>query len=314
MSAESARTAVILLAMGGPETLDDIPRYLRNIFSDRTLIQLPGGALFQGLFARLISRIRSAKVMRNYSLIGGRSPLMQWTRIQGEHIVAELGRQGIECGMYVGMRYVEPTIGEAIDRAYADGYRRLVFLPMYPQYCLATTGSSFKEVERSVRKYRDVETVFIKDFHNDEGYLALLRAYIDHTLAADELLLFSAHAVPQSFPDGGDPYVDQVKKTARLAAGSRPYQLSFQSRTGPVTWVGPDTVEETKRLAVLEKRKLLIVPIAFVCDHIETLFELDIELKMLVGDGAERIRRTPMFNDDPRFGAALARLVRERLN
>ncbi len=139
-----------------------------------------------------------------------------------------------------------------------------------------------------------------------------MKSYIDDNIQEDETLLFSAHSIPQKFVDEGDPYVTQIEFTAQNVAGNRNYFLSYQSRTGPVKWVGPDTVDETKRL-LSEGKKLFIVPISFVCDHIETMFELDIELKELVGDNGN-IRRMPMFNDDRNFGALLANIVLEHLN
>ncbi len=310
--ASSDKTGVILLAMGGPATVDDVPEYLFNIFSDRHIIKLPGGPLFQKPFARMISKRRSPKVQEHYREIGGGSPLMKWTVAQRNLLEDNLKEAGAAVACYIGMRYAKPFTEEAIADAYRDGCRRMIFVPMYPQYCRATTGSSFAVAKKALKKRADVVAVYIDDFHDNEKYVALLKEYIDRNIKDDETLLYSAHSIPQSFVDDGDPYVDQVRRTAALAAGDREHFLSFQSRTGPVTWVGPETIAETRRL-LAEGRKPFVVPISFVCDHIETLHEIDIELKELTGAG-DRLRRMPMFNDDPRLAKMLAELVLEKMN
>lgn len=312
-NSNDAKTCVILLAMGGPDSIDGIKRFLINIFSDREIIQLPGGALLQKPFARLICKIRLKEVQHNYSRIGGFSPLLKWTEAQKEHIEFAIAPVAPGFEGYIGMRYFDPYTEDTIHKAVAAGHKKLIFLPMYPQYCRATTGSSFNEVKRVLKKYPDVEAVYINDFHDNPAYIKLMKQYIDDNIQDDEVLLYSAHSIPQKFVDEGDPYVDQVKKTAQLTAGDRDYILSFQSRTGPVKWVGPDTIDETKRLTD-EGKKLFIVPISFVCDHIETLFEIDLDLKEIVGEEkAHLIRRMPMFNDDRNFGALLADLILEKM-
>ncbi len=308
----SDRTCVILLGMGGPNSLDDIRPFLFNIFSDREIIQLPGGSLFQKPFAKLISQLRYKKVQYNYSLIGGSSPLLKWTKSQKEHLEFIIAPIHAPFEAFIGMRYFNPTIEQAIKKAVEANYNKIIFLPMYPQYCKATTGSSFSEAKKVLKIYPQIKPILISDFHSNDAYLKLLKSYIDNNIQDDETLLFSAHSIPQSFVDEGDPYVSQVKFTAQQTAGNRDYILSYQSRTGPVKWVEPDTIEETKRL-LGEGKKLFIVPISFICDHIETLFELDIELKELVGN-SDKIRRMPMFNDDRSFGTLLANLVLEHLD
>lgn len=311
MTATDQKTCAILLSMGGPDSIDDIQEYLYNIFSDRTLIQLPGGALLQRPFAALISRLRKKKVQAHYSLIGGSSPLLKWTESQARHLESLLGKDIPGFKAYPGMRYFHPTINEAIHDAYKDGFRRMIMLPMYPQYSLATTGSSFEEAKKVLKLFTDVEPLFIQDFHQQTDYIALMQQYIRANIGPDDTLLFSAHSLPQKFVDSGDPYVDQVRRTASLTAGVREHFVSFQSRTGPVEWVGPDTIDEARRLLAERPGNLFVVPISFVCDHIETLYEIDIELKELLGDEGHRIRRMPMFNDDPKLAEALAACIRD---
>ena len=312
--ADTQKAAVILLAMGGPDSVDDIPEFLVNIFSDREIIRLPGGKLLQKPFARLISRLRSKNVQKNYRAIGGGSPLLKWTTAQAENFRREL-QKDTDVGVFVGMRYFRPMIKQAIDDAYAQGYRKMYFLPMYPQYCRATTGSTFAVVKQEIKRKDGIAAVFIDNFHDNEQYTGLLKKHIDDNIKDDEILLFSAHSIPQKFVDEGDPYVDQVKRTAALAAGDREYYLSFQSRTGPVKWVGPNTIDESVRLAGMDKRGLFVVPISFVCDHIETLHEIDINLAEIVKEKTGvTLRRMPMFNDSEEFGLMLAQLVSERVH
>ena len=184
---------------------------------------------------------------------------------------------------------------------------------MYPQFSKATTGSSLQVAEERLQRYDDITVETIRDFHDNTSYTSLLKSYIEQHISDGDILLFSAHSLPQKFVDEGDPYVDQVKRTVALAARGREYKLAFQSRTGPVQWVGPDTIEVVKELLDTTGKDIFIVPISFVCDHIETLFEIDLDLPERVGS-RKRIKRMPMFNDDHRFTQVLAELVRGKLD
>ncbi len=306
------KACAILLNMGGPSSTAEIPGYLFNIFSDRAIIRLPGGRLFQKPFARMISKLRSKKVQAHYDLIGGGSPLLKWTGRQAKHVADGLSDHFDEFSVYLGMRYSEPSIPKAVSEALADGYRKIILCPLYPQYSKATTGSSFLVADEALEGVSDATVLKISDFHRHPDYIELMRVYIRDNCPPENTLLFSAHSIPQKFVDEGDPYVDQVRETARLAADGREYFVSFQSRSGPVTWVGPDTIEETRRLLTERLGDLFLVPISFVSDHIETLYEIDIELKDLLGaELGARLKRMPMFNDDARFGAMLANLIKE---
>jgi ferrochelatase len=240
--------------------------------------------------------------------------LLKWTEAQADQIasIIQLDHPDFEC--LIGMRYFDPCIDDAIVEAYSKGFRRIIFLPMFPQYSTATNGSAFEVARKSCARYRDLEDIYIDDFHDNERYVSLLQKYINANINKGDTLLFSAHSLPQKFVDEGDPYVNQIKRTCALAAGEREYFLSFQSRTGPVKWVGPDTIDETKRLLSERTGNLFIVPVAFVCDHIETLYEIDIELPGLIDERDRgRIRRMPMFNADSEFAGLLAELISKRV-
>ncbi len=300
--------------MGGPENLDAVRPYLYNIFSDRTIIRLPGGAFLQKPLARIISSARAQKVQNAYREIGGGSPLAFWTESQRAQIEKQIRSYEPPFRCFVGMRYTEPDIESSIAEAIREDFGRICFMPMYPQYCRATTGSSFEIVSRVMQRHSDVQFDLVKDFHNHPAYISLLKSYIEANIDPEETLLFSAHAVPAKLAESGDPYVEQVRMTASLAAGRRDYIVSFQSRTGPVKWIGPDTVAEVTRLLSKSPRGVFIVPISFVCDHIETLYEIDIDLKRKVPPQyASRIRRMPMFNEDSRLAELLAGIIAERM-
>jgi len=311
---------VLFLNMGGPETTEDVKDYLYNIFSDRNIIRLPASPILQKPLARLIASRRAEKVRRRYQMIGGGSPLLKWTRLAASGVKRELAKQYPQVEVFAGMRYTEPFIHEELEAAIDEGCRHLVVLPMYPQYCLATTGTALLEIaEWFEDSEADLSMSIIENWHDYPGYIELLRKYIDDCVEEMDLpnppkIVFSAHAVPKKLVESGDPYVDQVKKTAALAGEGYDYIVTFQSRTGPVNWIGPDTLKTVRMLGRQGIREILVVPVSFVSDHIETLYEIDIELKEAAeAAGIEKLVRTPSFNDDPQFSTFLADLIEEKI-
>ena len=315
-------TGLVLLNMGGPDSLRAVRPFLYNLFSDRDLIQLPAGALLQKPFAFMISTLRTPKVKLNYAAIGGKTPLLEWTEKQAAGIACELGDQ---VRPFVAMRYWTPRAEECLQRMKQDGIEQAVILSMYPHYTNATTGSSIKDFEAAAaRIYPELKYQIIREWYDWPAYLDSLAARIReglekfHELVRDEVtILFSAHALPQKFIDGGDPYLDHVLCTVRGVMErfeERPWRLGFQSRTGPVQWMEPDTLEVLDQLGAEQVPGVLIVPISFVSDHIETLQEIDFEMRMHAEDvGLPRFERTPSLNDNKDFLQALAGLVKARL-
>lgn len=312
---------ILLLNMGGPSTLDDVRPFLRNLFSDPMLLDLPGGVILRPFLSRLIPAVRTRKVQRAYASIGGGSPLLRTTLRQAEALRAELAGRGHEAvAVEVVMRYTPPRAAEVLTRLASHGETRALALPLYPQECRATTGSSLAELESlrpSLAPALQIRT--IRSWHLDSGYIEALAGRVRATIDAlpeaarpHAVILFSAHGVPEALPRRGDPYVGQVKETVaaileRLGTGHA-HRLGWQSRTGPVTWVGPGTDAVIAELAGAEA--VVVVPVSFVSDHIETLYEID----MLFGDiahqsGIRHFVRTAALDCDPGFIAALAGLA-----
>ncbi len=312
--------AILLLNMGGPQTLDDVDDYLYNIFTDPVIIELPLSRFLQKPLARMICKKRAPLVKKQYQAIGGGSPLLQWTELTGEGLQRILHESYPQLSVYVGMRYTPPEIQKQMESIAAVGCRHVLLLPLYPQYCKATTGTAIGEVCRWLKKSSaELSVSLVHDWHDHPAYLKLLRENITAALNKTDgkqksKVLFSAHSLPDKLVRQGDPYVDQVRQTVAFAGAGFDYELSFQSRSGPVKWVGPQTAETIKRLGKEGVRELVIVPVSFVSDHIETMYEIDVKLRRLAElSGIEKFVRTDSFNDDPRFIHLLADLVRQKI-
>ena len=317
----SKPTALILLNMGGPDSLEAVKPFLYNLFSDRELIQLPAGRILQKPFARIISHLRAKQVVENYRTIGGKSPLLEWTQKQANGIAVKLGA---DFSPYVIMRYWHPRADEVLGEIKSAGIESAIVVSMYPHYTRATTGSSVNDFKRTAKKiYPQLKYQLIESWHDWPPYLDALASRIVmgldnyHDLMRNEVqILFSAHALPQKFIDRGDPYQQQVEETATAVmerVGKYDWSIAYQSRSGPVDWMEPGTEEELRRLADDGHRAVLMVPISFVSDHIETLEEIDIQYRGLATSlGLVNFLRTPSLNDGSDFLDAIADLIRDR--
>ncbi len=324
---DRANTGVLLLNMGGPDRLGAVRPFLNNLFADREIIRLPGGRIGQKLLGRLIVRARLADAIENYHAIGGGSPIVHWTTKQMEILQDRLSRK-LEDAPKVGMamRYWHPFADEALADLAAAGAQQVVGLTLYPHYTRATTGSSEVDLlAASDRLGLDLEISFIRSWHDYPGYLDLWASLVEETL--DGLpppvrervhLLVSAHGLPRRFVDRGDPYVEHVRGTlegvlARIK-DAPPHHLAFQSRTGPVKWIGPGTGEEIQRLAARGHDALVVWPISFVSDHIETTYELGVLYREQARKaGITEYHIVPSFNAHPKLGGVLAGLVVDHL-
>ncbi|WP_298437377.1 ferrochelatase [Geobacter sp.] len=312
----SDTTAVLLLQMGGPDSLDAVEPFLVNLFSDREIIRI-GPAFLQPFIARLIARRRSRGVERKYEEIGGKSPIRELTEAQARALEEALGA-GYRC--FVAMRYWKPSTLEALAAIRREGISRVIALSLYPHYSRATGGSSINELKRVAAEAGNTFDLTVVDrFYDHPRYLDALAEKIREGLGnfhplAEVQVLFSAHSLPQSFIDAGDPYLSQIEETVRLVMErfeGVTYHLAFQSRAGPVKWLEPSTEQMLEHLAAHDVKSLLIVPLSFVSDHIETLHEIDIEYAQLAHKlGYSRFRRSPSLNSSPLFIDCLADLVR----
>jgi protoporphyrin/coproporphyrin ferrochelatase len=308
-----ASTAVFLMNLGGPRSLDEVEPYLYELFSDPLVITAPFGP-FRKLIAKIISRTRAPSSAEKYALIGGKSPLVEGTEAQARALAKELG-SGFSC--HLAMRCGHPNTEEGVRAALAAGADRAVALPLYPQYANATTRSSLLELRRLWP--RDRPLAEICTWHDHEGYLDASGAALRDTLAKlpaqardRALVVFSAHGLPMSQVRKGDPYPAYVELSARETArraGAKSYQVTYQSRVGPAKWLGPDTVEFLKGSS--KDRAVVTVPIAFVSEHLETLYDLDILAREAAEQGGAKLYlRVPALGTRPEFVAALADVVR----
>jgi ferrochelatase len=314
------KKGVILLNLGGPDSLDSVRPFLFNLFSDREIIRL-GPSILQKPIAKVISFARSGKTKENYQVIGNRSPILDITKAQGKELEKELSREGQKIKVYIGMRYWHPFIPDTLDRAARDGVEELIAIPLFPHYSRATTGSCFKELSKTISAYgQRFRVTYIKNWHKNPLYIEALGEMISEGILSfsseerkEVAVLFSAHALPQKFIDEGDPYLGQVKETIEAVTKTLyidSWHLSFQSRSGPVKWIGPKTEETLERLGREGIKNVIIVPISFVSDHIETLYEIDILLKKKAEDLGITLKRAPSLNTTPKFIKALADIVK----
>ena len=304
--------------LGGPRSLDEVEPYLRELFSDPLVVSAPLGPL-RPLFARVVSHFRAPSSAEKYALIGGRSPLVEGTRAQAR----ALGRAlGAGFSVHLAMRYGHPNTEEAVREALAAGAERAVALPLYPQFANATTTSSLQEMRR--RWPRDRPLFEVCSYHDHRGWLDACAATVRDALGrvkpenrGKALVVFSAHGIPMSQVRRGDPYPKEVEASSRgvaercgLAAGE--WRVTYQSKVGPARWLGPDTIEFLRANA--GGRAVVAVPIAFVSEHLETLYDLDILAAQAAREGgALEYHRAAAVGDQPDFATALAEVVRRTL-
>ncbi|HEX9049780.1 MAG TPA: ferrochelatase [Anaeromyxobacter sp.] len=308
-----AHRAVFLMNLGGPRSLDEVEPYLYELFSDPLVVTAPFGPL-RPLFAKLVSKTRAPSSAEKYALIGGKSPIVEGTQAQARALEQALG-PGYRC--HLAMRCGHPNTEEGVREALAAGADRAVALPLYPQYAKATTWSSLLELRR--RWPKDRPLVEICTWHDNDAYLDASAAALRETLAQvpaelreKVLVVFSAHGLPMSQVRKGDPYPGYIEHSARETArraGGPAFQVTYQSRVGPTKWLGPDTVAFLEANA--RGRAIVAVPIAFVSEHLETLYDLDHLAKDAAAKGgAAAFLRVPALGTRPDFVAALADVVR----
>jgi len=319
MADNKPRVAVILFNLGGPDDAESVRPFLFNLFRDKAIISLPGVARLP--IAALISTLRASSARDNYALMGGGSPLREETERQAAALTEALAQAhpAAEWRCLVAMRYWKPFVADAAREAEAWNADEVILLPLYPHFSTTTTDSSFGEWDRRARLGPDRR---ICCYPLDDGLVAAHVALIRETFEKagspeNARLLFSAHGLPERTVAKGDPYPWQVERTAQAIAKRLPeisdWALCYQSRVGPLEWIGPSTEDEITRAAE-DAREIILSPIAFVSEHIETLVELDIEYAKLAEEaGAPGFHRVPALGAHPEFIGALARLAMDAL-
>ncbi len=312
------KIAVVLFNLGGPDSPEAVEPFLRNLFSDPAVIDLPG--LIRRPLASFIARRRAPVAREIYAKIGGRSPILAETDAQARALEQRLALDGHEAKAFVAMRCWKPFSDEAARAVKAWGPERVVLLPLYPQYSTTTTASSISDWHRAARAAGlSAPHARVCCYPWDEGFIAAEAALIHQVLtkakpSVDYRLLLSAHGLPKRTIAKGDPYRWQVERTAaalveKLGIAGLDWRVCYQSRVGPLEWIGPATDAEIRR-AGQEGKGLIVAPIAFVSEHSETLVELDIEYAHLAREsGVKDYLRVPAAGVQPDFIAGLAHLV-----
>jgi ferrochelatase len=314
---------VVLFQLGGPDSPEAIEPFLYNLFCDPDIIDFPFARIARQPLAKLISSRRAKHVEKHYAEIGGGSPLLEFTRRQAAALEAALSAD-LDARVAIAMRYWHPFTEEAIAELEPHAPGDVVLLPLYPQYSKTTTGSSVNEWKRRFQPNGwNPRIHMVHEFHEDEAYVDSVVAAVNGTLAAfgdaaDVDMVFSAHSVPVAVVEAGDPYQRHIERTVELVwqRGGWPGRkhLCYQSKVGASKWLQPSMHQTIRKIAQAGGRHVLVAPISFVSDHVETLHEIDIEHRAEARAlGIEDYRMVPGLNDSPLFIEALAGLVRRAL-
>jgi ferrochelatase len=314
----SRRVAIILFNLGGPDKQSAVRPFLFNLFNDRAIIGAPQP--FRYFIAELISRTRAKVAKSNYALIGGGSPILKETVAQAEALEAAIAKRvsNVTFKCFVAMRYWRPLVKHAAKQAEAWGATDAILLPLYPQFSSTTTASSLAAWRRASKLPCSTVCCYpagagFAQTHAD----AILKAWCDASSPANPRVLFSAHGLPQRVIERGDPYQWQVEQSVaavrRLLPATWQTRICYQSRVGPMKWLAPSTEEEI-RAAGADRVGVIVSPIAFVSEHVETLVELDIEYRRLAEQlGLPFYLRAAAPGAAPRFIDALAGLAEQAL-
>ncbi len=310
------KIAVVLFQLGGPDSQEAVEPFLYNLFCDPDIINFPGSFLARKPLAKLISTTRSKKVRLHYAEIGGCSPIRRLTEQQARALEAAL-RPHISAHVLVAMRYWRPNTMEAIAALETSPFDELILLPLYPHYSFATTTSSLKEWNRLYKPSNPVH--LIDHFYDHPDYIAGIVERVNSVLRqlprpSDVHLVFSAHGLPLVLIEKGDPYPKQIEATVQmvrdLGAWPNPHVLCYQSRVGPQKWLAPSLMGTIDELAREGVRRMLVIPISFLTEHIETLYEINIEAREHAESlGISDFYMMPALNDSPLLIRSLADLV-----
>lgn len=321
------KIGVVLLNLGGPDSLEAVEPFLYNLFCDPDIIDFPGSFLFRKWLAKLISSKRHPRIQGQYKQIGGKSPLKEFTLGQAKLLEKKLN-QSFPAKVYAAMRYWHPLTEETLDELETEGIKKVILLPLYPQFSKATTESSVKEWKKQLGLRGNptkIEWSLIESYYDFPPYIEAFVERINQGLEKfpvatrqDVHLLFSAHGTPMKLVRAGDPYSDHIRKTVELVVKQGNFKqdssLCWQSKVGPQKWLTPSTPDTIEELAGKGVQSMLAIPIAFASDHLETLFEVGIEFKHLAkSKGVEQFEVTEGLNYSEKFIDALAQLVLQKM-
>jgi ferrochelatase len=311
---------IVVLNLGGPDSPDAVEPFLRNLFADPDVIQLGWLRPLQPLFARVIARRRAPFSRAAYQQIGGRSPIVAESTDQAKSIAAELLRRGRAALPFVAMACWRPFSDDAVAAMRAAGIQRAIAVPLYPHYSITTTGSSFKALDRALAG-TSIQLARVDRYPDAPGYIQAICDRVNEAIAtlpaehrATAPVVFSAHGLPESYIRKGDPYLDEIRTTVgaatqRLGIRGRE-QLAFQSRLGRQKWLGPYTEDALTELARAGHKAVVVCPVAFTGEHIETLQEIDILYREHAEkQGITHFARARTVGCHPAFIGALADLA-----
>jgi len=315
--------------MGGPGSLDEVESFLTNLFTDTDIMTLP----FQSKSGRWIAKRRTPSIRRKYEEIGGKSPILNWTKKQGDALVRLLDAQSLSSAphkYYVAFRYAQPLMADAFEQVERDGIETLVAFSQYPQFSCSTSGSSFNELAQFYAKRPQSIISRWKLIDRWPTHPLLIETFVDRIrsklkefpseVQSKVVILFSAHSLPLKVVNRGDQYPYEIGATVQAVMSqlnfSNPYRLTWQSKVGPVPWLQPSTESAIKGYVERGRKDFLLVPIAFVNEHIETLHEMDIEYAQDFAKkvGASSVLRASAPNDHPLFVQCLADVVKNALD
>lgn len=311
---EKEPIAVVLLNLGGPEKLEDVEPFLYNLFSDRQIIRL-GPWFLQKFIAKRIAKKRAPVSMESYRLIGGGSPLARITSDQGAALENALTGHG-DFKVTMAMRYWSPFAKDTLKAIASKGIKKIIALTLYPHYSIATTGSSLTDLKKAAAESgSNFDIAAVESWPDQADYTDFLAESVvkgGEVFGDDEYrLIYSAHSLPVKFIEEGDPYLDHLKMTidAIEKKSGISGRLCFQSRSGPVEWLAPSTPDMLSKLSDEGCKNVLVMPISFVSDHVETLYEIDIQYRELAREMGMRLERTESPNLNEKFIQALKDLV-----
>jgi ferrochelatase len=320
---QEASTTAVLLNLGGPDSLETVEPFLRNLFADPDIFKIPGGTRARKLLASFIIARRLDRVKASYARIGGASPLARLMAELGARIEAEF------CGtvrVVSAMRYWHPLTAETLGSI--EARQKVVFVSLYPHACVATTGSAFREIERVMADSPKTfaRTARVESYSEHPEFVTAWVEMIAAEFAARPFepsttrLVFSAHGLPLKMARSGDPYEGQIAASVARIVEALPahlrveHQIAYQSRVGPVRWLAPNVCDVVRSLPAQGVKTLVVVPISFTIENLETLFELDIELRELAEScGLHDFRRVATPGGNVHFARALAGLIREHI-